>query len=191
MDHLMRDELIQWRDRGSEEDRERIVSHLAVCKSCSAAYAELIRVAPAAETPAYFDPKDFVKRGYAVRRDPEPSGWASAFTSWKVWAGAFSAAVVLLAVLVTRDGRPFTTLSDSASAGAGVRLTVMFQPTTTEDMMRQTLLDIEGSVVSGPSALGVYVVQLSVPADDDRRVQDAIDKLRTQTRVIRFVEREP
>lgn len=190
MAHLTRDELIRWRDRGSEDDRERIISHLAVCGSCSAAYAELIHVAPAAQTPAYFDPQDFVKRGYAVRRDSTADAWSSVFTSWKVWAGAFSAAVVLLAVLVTRD-QPFTTLSGSSGAGSGVRLTVMFQPTTTEDMMRQTLLDIEGTVVSGPSALGVYVVQLSERSDDDREVQDAIDKLRTQTRVIRFVEREP
>lgn len=102
MDHLVRDELIRWRDHGSAKDRERIISHLAICASCSATYAELIRMAPTAQTPTYLNPQDFVKRGYAVRREPSSNAWSSAFTSWKVWAGVFSAAVVLIAILVTR-----------------------------------------------------------------------------------------
>lgn len=201
MDHVMREELIQWRDHGRAEDRDRIVSHLATCKLCAATYAELIRTAPAAQEPARFDPKDFVKRGYAVRRDTASSAWPAIVTSWKTWAGALSAAAVLVIVLVgprsdsdsgvTRGGEPFTTLSGSPGAAAGVRLTLMFQPSTTEDAMRRTLLELEGNVVSGPSVLGVYVVQLPARTDDDREVQAVIDKLRSNTSVIRFVEREP
>ena len=201
MDHVRREELIRWRDHGRPEDRDRIVSHLATCGSCAATYAELIRTAPAAQTPTRLDPKDFVERGYAVQRSAAPSAWPAVVTSWKTWAGALSAAAVLIIVLVgprpdsdpdvTPGERPFTTLSGSSGAAAGVRLTVIFEPTITEDVMRRTLLEIKGSVVSGPSALGVYVVQLSGQKDDDREVQAVIDKLRSNTSVIRFVEREP
>ncbi|HEY7445405.1 MAG TPA: hypothetical protein VH701_23460 [Vicinamibacterales bacterium] len=200
MDHLMRDELIQWRDHGNAADRDRITSHLATCASCAAAYAELIRTAPATEMPTRFNPEEFVKRGYAVRRDPSPSAWPAFVTSWKVWASAFSAAMaVLLVVLVaprfdsavTPGERPFTTLSGPPGATSGVRLTVMFQPNVTEEAMRQTLLDIDGNVVSGPSALGVYVVQIPARPDDDRAIQTVLDKLRSNANIVRFAEREP
>jgi anti-sigma factor RsiW len=200
VDHLSRDELIQWRDRGNAADRERITSHLATCASCAAAYAELIRTAPATQMPIRFNPEEFVARGYAVRRDPPQNAWPAFVTSWKVWASAFSAAMaVLLVVLVaprfdsgvTPGERPFTTLSGPPGATSGVRLTIMFQPSVTEEAMRQALLDIEGNVVSGPSALGVYIVQIPATPDDDRAIQALIDKLRSHANVVRFVEREP
>jgi hypothetical protein len=192
--------LIQWRDRGNAADRERITSHLATCASCAAAYAELIRTAPATQMPIRFNPEEFVARGYAVRRDPPQNAWPAFVTSWKVWASAFSAAMaVLLVVLVaprfdsgvTPGERPFTTLSGPPGATSGVRLTIMFQPSVTEEAMRQALLDIEGNVVSGPSALGVYIVQIPATPDDDRAIQALIDKLRSHANVVRFVEREP
>jgi anti-sigma factor RsiW len=200
VDHLLRDELIQWRDRGNAADRERITSHLATCASCAAAYAELIRTAPATQMPIRFNPEEFVARGYAVRPDPPQNAWPAFVTSWKVWASAFSAAMaVLLVVLVaprfdsgvTPGERPFTTLSGPPGATSGVRLTIMFQPSVTEEAMRQALLDIEGNVVSGPSALGVYIVQIPATPDDDRAIQALIDKLRSHANVVRFVEREP
>jgi hypothetical protein len=199
VDHLLRDELIQWRDHGNAADRERITLHLASCASCAAAYAELIRTAPAVQKATHFNPEDFVTRGYAVRRDVSPTVWPAFVTSWKIWAGAFSAAMaVLLVVLVspqfdygvTPGEPPFTTLSGPPGSTEGVRLTIMFQPSVTEGAMRQALLEIEGTVVSGPSALGVYIVQ--IPArDDDRAIQAVIDKLRNNASVVRFVEREP
>jgi hypothetical protein len=199
MDHLRRDELIQWRDHGHPEDRDRIVSHLATCASCAAMYAELIRTAPVASGPARFDPRDFVKRGYAVRRDASTSAWPAIVSSWKVWAGALSAAVVIIFLAprfdsnsgAVRDTDSFTTLSGSSGFTSGVRLTVMFQPDVTEEALRRTLLEIEGNVVAGPSATGVYLVQLPGHVGDDREVQIVLDKLRGNRKVIRFAEREP
>jgi hypothetical protein len=67
----------------------------------------------------------------------------------------------------------------------------MFQPTVTEAGLREALLGVEGRVVSGPTALGVYVVQLPAEPADEAAVDAAIDALRGRTEVIRFVEREP
>jgi hypothetical protein len=117
MTHLSREELLRWRDRGATDDRDRVVSHLAACGSCATAYAELTRIAtpPVAERPTHFDPADFVARGYAVQRRMRPSR-SMLGLSWKVWAGALSAAAVLL-VIVTLGPEQGGDVSRGATIG--------------------------------------------------------------------------
>jgi hypothetical protein len=116
--HLSQAELLRWRDEGRAEDRERVLSHLARCRTCAAELAELTRRAtidPATAGDAadggsvHFDPADFVKRGYAVRREVNAGqAWrgdarverAPIWTSRKLWAGALGA-VAMLALVVT------------------------------------------------------------------------------------------
>jgi hypothetical protein len=57
--------------------------------------------------------------------------------------------------------------------------------------MRKLLLDTEATIVSGPSAQGVYVVELSGKPVNDPAVDAVIDTLRKKTDAVRFVEREP
>jgi hypothetical protein len=108
--HLTRDELVAWRDRRPDVDRERVLSHLGGCRPCTAAYAELVRTAPAGEPPVHFRPADFVQRGYAVRRAARQPMWSSALGSWKVWGGTLSAAAALLLIVtlgpVSKPERP-------------------------------------------------------------------------------------
>jgi hypothetical protein len=105
MTHLTREELVAWRDRHAETERERVMAHLGSCHPCASAYAELVRTAPAGE-PAHFNPADFVERGYAVRTSAA-SGWLPSFSSWRAWGGALSAAaaLVLVVALGTELGR--------------------------------------------------------------------------------------
>jgi len=195
--HLSREELVHWRDRGATNDRDRVVAHLAACGSCAAAYAELTRTAPAIEGPKHFDPADFVARGYAVQRRIRPAPQSMLALSWKVWAGALSAAAVLIVALtgmlvVTRQRRPaFETLSERSSDTGGARLTVAFQPNATEETIRQTVLDVHGTIVSGPSAIGIYVLKLPTPEKDGTATNAAIERLRSRSGVVRFVERQP
>jgi hypothetical protein len=109
MAHVMREELVRWRDEGRPEDRERMLSHLATCKSCSETYAELVRTAPARMKPEHFDPADFVKRGYAARQRAAAKASVPVWMSWKMWAGALSAAALVLLVIVTVPGPGSTT----------------------------------------------------------------------------------
>lgn len=205
--HLDRDQLVRWRDHGSA-DRAAVLGHLAACDSCAARYAELVRTAPLAAAPVHFDPADFVARGYSVRERVARRERAAAPARASSWIEALwhppvslaraalfaNVALVLLlaAVALPRPGGPaFTTLSGPPPATAGVRVTVIFQPIVTELDMRQALLDVSGSIVAGPSAVGVYVVQLSVRPEDDPAVQAAIDALRANNRVVQFAERQP
>jgi hypothetical protein len=128
MTHLLREELVRWRDQGLPEDRERVITHLATCKTCADAYAELVREAPATQPLEHFNPADFVKRGYAARKSTGAPVAAGAFMSWKLWAGAISAvALVVLVVATGPDLRRMLESSDGAR-GAGIELTT---PTAT------------------------------------------------------------
>lgn len=100
MTHLLREDLVRWRDEGRVEDRPQVVAHLASCKTCAAVYAELIRTAPIKATPVLFDPADFVQRGYAVHRSSPDRARSTTLLSWKLWAGAVGAAAALVVMIV-------------------------------------------------------------------------------------------
>jgi anti-sigma factor RsiW len=77
----------------------------------------------------------------------------------------------------------YQTLSESAPAPAPettARLRLVFAEGTTEQEARHLLLDIRGQIVAGPSALGVYTVE--VPAGPDP-LEKVLAHLRAQPRV--------
>ena len=206
--HLDREQLLRWRDHGAAEDRAAVIGHLAACGSCAATYAELVRTGPAVSQPVRFDPADFVSRGYAVREQvarreaaagSRVPGWMR--TLWNPSAplartviASQLALILVLAVYVALprpDGQTFGTLSGSSPTASGARINVIFQAGTTEEAMRRVLVDIGGRIVSGPSALGVYVVELPSQKDGELQAQKTIDALRANSQVVQFVEREP
>ena len=78
----------------------------------------------------------------------------------------------------------YRTLSESAPApaapGTVERLRLVFAEGTTEQEVRNLLLGIRGQIVAGPSALGVYTVE--VPAGPDP-LEKVLAHLRAQPRV--------
>jgi len=78
----------------------------------------------------------------------------------------------------------YQTLSQSDPAPAvppaAARLRLVFAEGTTEKEARDLLLGIRGQIVAGPSALGVYTVE--VPADPDP-LEKVLSHLRAQPRV--------
>ena len=78
----------------------------------------------------------------------------------------------------------YETLSESAPAPAApvttARLRLVFADGTTEQEARTLLLGIRGQIVAGPSALGVYTVE--VPAGPDP-LENVLAHLRAQPRV--------
>jgi hypothetical protein len=117
MTHLLREELVRWRDQGLSEDRDRVLGHLAACKRCAEVYAELVRTTPVDRAPEHFNPADFVKRGYAARQGAAAKPRADAFLSWKMWAGALSAAA--LVVLVVAAGPDLRRLFEAPDTARG------------------------------------------------------------------------
>ncbi len=84
----------------------------------------------------------------------------------------------------------FTTLSGSEAPVSGAVLSVSFAPETTVEQVGQILKGVGGRIVSGPSANGIYAVELPVKPDRRAEIQTAIEKLRGN-QAIRFVERQP
>lgn len=102
--------------------------------------------------------------------------------------------VVLLAgALVLRNGQPeagFTTLSGPAAESTFARLQVGFEADLTEAELRATLLDVEAHIVAGPSAQGLYTIQLSLDRTRTEEVKVLAEALRNRAG-IRFVGRAP
>jgi hypothetical protein len=114
MTHLTREELVRWWKDGPPAERERIVSHLAVCDECGALYGERIDAQPVAADSR----PDLAALGYGAYRRPRrllPSPW-----SVPTLAAAATAAVLLigLAIVALRAPEP----PDDASGIRGTSL---------------------------------------------------------------------
>lgn len=80
---------------------------------------------------------------------------------------------VIIGTLLDQPAQdPLRTLSGGAAAG-GQLLQITFKPMATETQIRTLLSSVQGEIVAGPGALGVYVVR--VP---DRQGTAALEKLR-------------
>lgn len=70
------------------------------------------------------------------------------------------------------------------------KVNVIFQPQASDEEIREMLMSLKANIVQGPSALGVYVVGVSVSEGLDRRgAQDeAVRRLRSKPQVVQFAE---
>jgi hypothetical protein len=103
MSHLEREDLLRWRDAGDENERARVLGHLAACHDCRRQYADLLRESEAAE-PEPDLVREAVPLGMAAYPEaaPRPVSRRGA-----VWAVSGLAAAVLVAsaiILVPRPG---------------------------------------------------------------------------------------
>jgi anti-sigma factor RsiW len=210
--HQEIDELLPWFANGTLEDEERarVERHLIACETCRRELALLRDVGETAAEAVRAAPPVPDALGRTLARIDEweanrqPSPWARVRAMLDSLFGvspmprlvfvAQSALIVVLGTMLvmSRTQEPtFTTASGGGSAEGGVRLTVIFEPAATEASIRQALQAVEATVVSGPSAAGVYVVSLPTEDAESPAVERAIGSLRTNVSVVRFVEREP
>jgi len=207
--------LLPWYANGTigESDRELVERHLPTCDECREELAFLQGVDETTSELAAGLPVPDVGAALAKTmteideweraRSHAPMGRLAAFFDalWNpqpLLARAVLAAGLVLALaggwlVLSQPREPqFTTLSGGpASTAGGPLVSVVFQPSITEETLRRTLLDAGATVVSGPSVTGVFVVKLALDPNDSRAVDSAIDKLRANTSVIRFAERQP
>jgi hypothetical protein len=86
--------------------------------------------------------------------------------------------------------RFYRTLSGpTAIEGKGPRISILFQDGVQEKTAREVILGINGTIVRGPSPMGIYTVELRSEMSPEE-VQGVISSLRQQRDVIRFVEVE-
>jgi hypothetical protein len=86
--------------------------------------------------------------------------------------------------------RFYRTLSGpQAVENKGPRLSILFQDGVQEKTAREIILEINGTIVRGPSPLGVYTVELRSDMSPEK-LQRVISALRQKRDIIRFVEVE-
>lgn len=109
---------------------------------------------------------------------------ASVAVPW-VLAGLQAAVIVLLLVPSLRENNYSTLSAEHAAAGVAEQtgINVVFAPDAKESDIRSLLLTIHGSVSSGPSMEGRYVVSIG----DRSNLEQALQTLK-QSEIIVFVE---
>jgi hypothetical protein len=84
----------------------------------------------------------------------------------------------------------YTTSSGSSSDKASTTIAVGFAVTASEQEIRETILAIKGKIVDGPTALGLYAIQVPIPRERSAEIEQVLQTLRQNSRVIRFAEQK-
>jgi len=110
-------------------------------------------------------------------------------TRWQNIAAIAAAIVILLQAGVI--GYQWTQEPPVIIAG-GERATlqVRFVPTASETAIRELLQQIDGSIVDGPGALGVYHVKIEDAAEDPAAAAKALAALRARSDIVLQAEEE-
>ncbi len=111
---------------------------------------------------------------------PNPVRWTLALESMAV-----AALLLIVAVPMLKTTPEYETLSSGTEqpAAKGPRLRVVFADSATVGEIRQLLRDIDGNIVAGPTALGVYTVALPAIDHPDQVLAQALTNLRTRNQV--------
>jgi hypothetical protein len=119
--------------------------------------------------------------------------WQRLFAWWRLSPVSSRVLIAAQAVLVIglalglayyRQQAQFATLSGGGATG--IRYLVRFKPEISEQMLRESVRQVGGSIVDGPSALGLYTVQ--IPKDGN--AQRVLEQLQ-QSPNVGFVQQVP
>lgn len=190
------DELLPWYANGTldEPERARVAAHLAECARCREELSFLttlaagVRAADESGAPAEFGLKRLLRE---VRQSsPNPASARGGRRTW--WRPALAAAAILViavqAVMIGRLYQDTTYLQPLAGpAAAGTVLQVRFDPAASESQIRAALQSVDGTLVGGPGALGIYRVRLDGVGADASAVAKRIAELRARHGVVDYV----
>lgn len=112
---------------------------------------------------------------------------------WTLGLESLAVAALLLVVLLPGGIMPATsdyeTLSrgDPAPGATGPRLRLIFNDSATALEIQQLLREIDGAIVAGPTALGIYTIALAKTPRSEHPLAETLNRLRARPQ-IRLVE---
>jgi hypothetical protein len=113
-------------------------------------------------------------------------------------AAQLAALVVVGALAIYQHSHPnivYKSLSETPGQETGnpakARISVGFRDKASAREIRQALSEISGTIVDGPSPLGLYTVQLPFASDQSAEVDKAVQKLLQNQRVVSFAAAKP
>ena len=204
--------LLPWYANGTldPEETRQVEAHLGQCPHCRAELAQyrvLSEQVQEQSGPAWQPPDDHFDRLMAdierletpaipvrsklspwqrmmdwLRNTPDPVRWTLA---------AESLALAMLVLVVWLPGRPvvepgFETLSSvtTSTRPTGPRLRVGFDPTLRIADLQSLLQVLNGQIVAGPSALGIYTIALDAKERPEAALDHALTVLRAHRQVL-------
>jgi len=180
----------------SAEELEQVEQHLETCERCRTEVATLKHIRDeykqqfATQSPGRFG---LARLKADIKRDrqeqeketlPRPS-----FLWWRPVMVAAVLVIVIQSTLLVKMERPEGTITPlSGKPAAEVVLQVRFNPQAIESEIRKVLLEVDGEIVSGPGALGIYRITLkNVDADQQDAILRAVSMLKENKNVVEFV----
>ena len=162
-------------------EREAIQTHLAGCEQCreEVHWLATLREQMQNDPLPAVNEMGMARLMKAVRQEEKQT--ATSAPGW--WRGALAAAVLVVVAqfgVIAVQWQPDTVYRPLGETVQSPRIQVRFAETATEIQIREVLERIEGQIVEGPSALGLYLV--SVP--DDASVQAAAETLQAAGDVV-------
>lgn len=202
-----------------EDERKSVETHLAGCPDCALELQSLAKVRSAADKLGNQAPppspvllnralaqiEDYERtKPQAGRRRSAPSGsfwsrvagfWTGAGLRSPAFAGALIAVQLLLlvilgAVALRQHNSIQSYMTLTGPSAPETRIAVAFSDGASEQEIRQAILEIHGTIVDGPSALGLYTIKIPIPPERTGEIEQVLGTLRQNTRVIRFAERK-
>lgn len=204
----------------SEEERKAVESHLADCSECAREVKNLAIMRNAVVETGNKVPapsSNALNRALAQIEDYERSreqttqkaasrpGIVERISSF--WSGWWSptpllarAVIAVQLVLVLGFGAAlvyqhnqntiYTTSSGPAGDKASIRIAVALSDGATEQEIRQAILAVHGKIIDGPSALGLYTVQVPIAPEHSQEIVNVLKTLRQNQHVVRFAEQK-
>ena len=187
------------------QETARVETHLEGCLSCRTELARWRDVAAATRSGPGWSPSSAdwaamearIDRADGRVRDASTDrGWWQTVRSWFAitpapmrWAFATQAVLVIVlgGALLLRPGGPkvYETLSapEKLAPSDRARLHVVFVEDATEREIRAALQEWMAVIVSGPSATGVYTVELPFAASERGLVEQAVGRAKANAKI--------
>jgi anti-sigma factor RsiW len=210
-------ELLPWYANATlkEDERKVVEAHLAGCRECALELESLTLMrqavvesggkvstpSPALLNLALARIEDYERtRPKSDDRRSEPSGnfWNRLAVWWRptpVFARALIAVQLVLVLALGgvvlqqhRSRNVYTTLTGPTSQQT--KLAVAFNQDASEQEIRRAIQEIHGTIVDGPSALGLYTIEVPVPREQTPEIEKLLQRLRQNHRVIRIAEQK-
>lgn len=187
------------------DERSEFENHLASCPDCRCELVEWEALAAAVrEEPEETPDPARVWAGFRRRVEPKAPaspGWKSWFAwrpipplAWGVAAVQLFAIIILGAYMAASrvEKGAWTTLGGGGiEAPAGdLRLQVVFQPNAAAGEISSLLSSVEGQIVQGPSAHGVYVVAVPSRVAEEKGTGHVVGVFSSRGSLVKWVQHE-
>jgi len=205
----------------TDQERQAVQKHLTGCAICTRQLEELKAVQMGVvelneEVPipspnllgrALNDIEEYEQA--KTRTHSKQKGWVNTVLEWfqETWPASWQpvptfARVVITVQLILLVGlggwvttlwSPYSTLTGPSTSiqEDRARLVIGFHPHVSEAEIRKTLQEIQGTIVKGPSALGLYTIEVPLSPDQTQEIENRLQALKQNQNIIRFAEREP